>query len=138
MEINEAISVLVIGFMFISGIWLTVLTYLVVKRPQQNRKNEGVESIKGKVNKEELEGSTEGKQKKQIEGDKMEQKAQIGPEEKEENQRKTQTEETKDEQANEPEMVEEEVFECPVCGFETQLEDSECPRCGVDLAPEEE
>ena len=38
----------------------------------------------------------------------------------------------------EPQVLEIEVYECPVCGFEIGAEDVKCPRCEVDFEEMEE
>ena len=44
MELSEAITIMVVGFMGIIGFWLTGLTYLVFKNEKQN-KTEEIEGI---------------------------------------------------------------------------------------------
>jgi hypothetical protein len=46
---NEAIMYMAMGFMIIIGIWLTVLTYLVLKRHKDNAQKEEQDSEKIEV-----------------------------------------------------------------------------------------
>jgi hypothetical protein len=46
MEFNEVIKIIVIGIMFMYAYWLSVLSYLVIKRHRHNEVEYGKESIK--------------------------------------------------------------------------------------------
>ncbi len=52
MELNEAISILVVGFMAIIGLWLAGLTYLVLKKHGQKEVKEDAENIKAETKEE--------------------------------------------------------------------------------------
>ncbi len=54
MTTNEAILYLAMGFMVIIGIWLTALTYLVLKRHRQITEKTQTERIEEEITEEEV------------------------------------------------------------------------------------